>query len=59
MSYKLFTMNRAYNIDEQISLLKEYGVIFDNEEKAKEILLDVGFYRMGFYSFPYEKISPH
>ena len=52
-------MKKAYNIDEQISLLKEYGVIFDNEEKAKEILLDVGFYRMGFYSFPYEKISPH
>ena len=58
MSYKLFTMKRAYNIDEQISLLKEYGVIFDNEEKAKEILLDVGFYRMGFYSFPYEKTFP-
>ena len=23
-------------------------------EKAKEILLDVGYYRLGFYSFPYE-----
>ena len=27
---------------------------FDDEEKAKEILLDVGYYRLGFYSFPYE-----
>lgn len=28
--------------------------MFDDEEKAKEILLDVGYYRLGFYSFPYE-----
>ena len=27
---------------------------FDDEGKAKEILLDVGYYRLGFYSFPFE-----
>ena len=41
-------MKIAFNIEEQISRLKKYGVVFDNEEKAKEILLDVGYYRMGF-----------
>lgn len=51
-------MKRAFNIDEQIALLKQYGVVFDNEDKAKEILLDVGYYRMGFYSFPFEKSYP-
>lgn len=51
-------MKIAFNIEEQISRLKKYGVVFDNEEKAKEILLDVGYYRMGFYSFPFEKTFP-
>lgn len=31
---------------------------FDNEEKAKEILLDIGYYRLGFYSFPFETTFP-
>lgn len=47
-------MKKAYTIDQQIARLKSNGMMFDNEEKAKEILLDVGYYRLGFYSFPYE-----
>ena len=47
-------MKKAYTIDQQIARLKSNGMTFDNEEKAKEILLDVGYYRLGFYSFPYE-----
>lgn len=31
---------------------------FPNEEKAKEILLDIGYYRLSFYWFPYEHIDP-
>ena len=31
-------MKKAFNIDEQIVRLKQYGVVFDNEDKAKEIL---------------------
>lgn len=53
-----FQMKKALKIDDQISLLKKRGVIFDDEEKAKEILLDIGYYRMGFYSFPFEKTFP-
>ena len=47
-------MKKAYRIDQQIARLKSNGMAFDDEEKAKEILLDVGYYRLGFYSFPYE-----
>lgn len=43
-------MKKAYTIDQQIARLKSNGMMFDNEEKAKEILLDVGYYRLGFYS---------
>lgn len=50
----LTVMKKAYTIDQQIARLKSNGMAFDDEEKAKEILLDVGYYRLGFYSFPYE-----
>lgn len=45
------SMKKAYTIDQQIARLKSNGMTFDDEEKAKEILLDVGYYRLGFYSF--------
>lgn len=51
-------MKKAFTIEQQISKLKSYGMVFDDEEKAKEILLDVGYYRLGFYSFPYEVTFP-
>lgn len=51
-------MKKALKIDEQIALLQKRGVIFDNVDKAKEILLDVGYFRLGFYSFPFEKSFP-
>lgn len=47
-------MKKAYTIDQQIARLKSNGMAFDDEGKAKEILLDVGYYRLGFYSFPFE-----
>lgn len=51
-------MKRALNIEEQINKLKDRGMSFENEEKAKEILLDIGYYRLGFYSFPFERTFP-
>ena len=51
-------MKKALNIDQQIELLGRRGIIFDDKEKAKEILLDVGYYRLGFYSYPFEKTFP-
>lgn len=44
-------MKKAYTIEEQIARLKSNGMIFDNEEKAKEILLDVGYYPAWFLFF--------
>lgn len=32
-------MKKAYTIEQQIARLKSNGMTFDNEEKAKEILL--------------------
>ncbi len=51
-------MKHALNIEEQINRLKERGMIIDNEKEAKDILLDIGYYRLGFYSFPFEKTFP-
>ena len=45
----------AIDVDEQISLLRQRGMIIDDEDKAKEVLLDVGYYRLGFYWFPFER----
>ena len=46
-------MKKALKIDKQMQLLEERGVIFDDKSKAEEILLDVGYYRLGFYAFPF------
>lgn len=48
----------ATTLDEQIALLQSRGMIIDDIEKAKEVLLDVGYYRLGFYWFPFEKTYP-
>lgn len=33
-------------------------MVIGNEEHAKDILLDLGYYRLGFYWFPFEKSYP-
>ena len=43
---------------EQIMHLKKLGLIITDERKASEILSDIGFYRLGFYMFPFEKKYP-
>lgn len=45
----------ATSIKDQIQKLKDRGMEFDHEEsKVKEILLDIGYYRLGFYWKPFE-----
>ena len=51
-------MKKAKSIEQQIALLSTRGVLISNEEKAKEVLLDIGYYRLGFYFFPFEKSYP-
>lgn len=48
----------ATTIEEQIGLLKSRGMTFRDEEKARENLLDIGYYRLGFYWFPFEVTYP-
>jgi len=50
----------ATNISIQIQCLKDREMIFDfEEEKIKEFLLDIGYYRLGFYWNPFEKDTDH
>lgn len=48
---------KATYLHEQISLLRSRGMVITDEQKAEEILLDVGYYRLGFYAYPFE-INP-
>ncbi len=50
---------KAITLEKQIELLRSRGMIIADVEKAKEVLLDVGYYRLGFYWFPFEKPCVH
>lgn len=52
------TSKKATNVDDQINLLRSRGMSIDDENKSKEILLDIGYYRLGFYCFPFEISYP-
>ena len=52
-------MKRATSITEQLDLLRSRNVRIDDEDKAKENLLDIGYYRLGFYFFPFELSYPN
>ena len=49
---------RATTVDEQIEILESRGLHIGDRDKAKEILQDIGYYRLGFYLFPFEKSYP-
>jgi abortive infection bacteriophage resistance protein len=48
-------MKQATTVEEQIERLINRGMILDlGYEKTKEILSDIGYFRLGFYCFPFE-----
>lgn len=50
----------ATTVEEQIKRLTDRGMVLDwGEEKAKEVLLDIGYYRLGFYWNPFEIDKDH
>jgi abortive infection bacteriophage resistance protein len=51
-------MKQATTIREQITLLKSRGVKIASISKAEEQLGDIGYYRLGFYLFPFEETFP-
>ena len=51
---------KATNLAEQIELLRKRGMILDfDTKKTEEILLDIGYYRLGFYWFPFSNPQTH
>ncbi|MDR1198696.1 MAG: Abi family protein [Prevotellaceae bacterium] len=52
-------MKTATTVEQQIEMLKSREMRIDiNEDKAKEILGDIGYFRLGFYCFPFETSYP-
>ncbi|MDD4778535.1 MAG: hypothetical protein PHV53_09645 [Fermentimonas sp.] len=48
-------MKKATTIEEQITIIRERGIILDySVDKCKEILSDIGYFRFGYYCFPFE-----
>lgn len=52
------TNKLATTIENQIELLCSRGMTFGSKEKARENLFDIGYYRLGFYWFPFEETYP-
>lgn len=46
-------------IEEQINLLISRGLIINDKNKAKEILSDIGYYRLGFYCYHFQDKRTH
>ena len=51
--------HKATTIDKQIYLLKSRGLSIKDDNKAKEYLLDIGYYRLGFYWFYFQNSQDH
>lgn len=49
---------KAKSLDEQLTILRSRNVVINDLEKAKEYLSDIGYYRLGFYSHPFECTYP-
>lgn len=49
---------RAKPLQDQVALLQKRGMLVHNPEKARQILLEIGWYRMSFYWFPFERRYP-
>ncbi len=53
-------IKKATSLDEQLALIKKRGLdTLYNDEDAKKYLFDIGYYRLGFYFFPFEKSYPN
>lgn len=50
--------DKSLTVEGQIDLLRQRNVVIGDVDKAKEILMDIGYYRLGFYFFPFEKTYP-
>lgn len=52
--------NIATSIEDQIVKLRKRGMTIDlDDAKISEVLLDIGYYRLGFYWHPFEIDNDH
>ena len=49
---------QAQSLDDLVARLRNRGVVISDETKAKEYLYDIGYYRLGFYSYAFEVTYP-
>lgn len=49
---------KAKPLQEQVRLLQRRGMIVSDPEKARRLLLEIGWYRLSFYWFPFETSYP-
>ena len=47
-----------HTVQSQIENLENLGLTIEDKRKAEEILSDIGYYRLGFYCFPFEQNYP-
>lgn len=51
-------IKQATTVERQIEILRERGMVISEPEHVKKVLLSVGYYRMGFYWYPFEIAEP-
>lgn len=49
---------KAKPLQDQVELLRKRGMTIANPEKVRQFLLEIGWYRMSFYWFPFERRYP-
>ncbi|MDE5773446.1 MAG: Abi family protein [Muribaculaceae bacterium] len=49
---------RAKPLQQQIDLLRRRGMIITDEAKVRDIILEIGWYRLSLYWFPFERRYP-
>lgn len=49
---------KAKPLQEQVELLRKRGMSVDDPERARELLLEIGWYRLSLYWFPFETRYP-
>ena len=51
--------DRAFEVHEQIQQLKNRGLKITDDSKAEEYLLDIGYYRLGYYWYYFQDKKNH
>jgi abortive infection bacteriophage resistance protein len=44
----------SLSISQQIALLKQRGLVFNNEQKAAHYLSNISYYRLRAYTYPFQ-----